>query len=139
MNKVLLEGYVEGEPMIRYFNYKHVRADFIVRTEEYLPATDEIAERNISIRHSIRAWAETAQTVELYIRDGQRVALEGRLTYERIEGAEGTSRTISVIDCRLITILAEAQVPTAMVEEPTSPAELDWSSFSPDDTEDPMA
>ncbi len=139
MNKVLLEGLVESEPVIRYFNYKHVRADFVLCTEEYFPATDTLVERHIETRHNIRAWGEVAQIIELYIREGQRVRLEGRLTYDRIEGMEGASRSISVVDCNLISILEERQHTPVEEEKPSISNDLDWSSFSPDEEEDPMA
>lgn len=140
MNKVLLQGFVDNEPIIRYFNYNHIRADFVLRTEEHFPAQNELSERHSTLRHNICAWGEVAQIIDLHIREGQQVALEGRLTYDRSTDREGISRCIPIVDCTLIAVVEEAPH-SATITPTTSPetTDLDWMSFLPAEDEDPMA
>lgn len=141
MNKVILEGLVETEPDIRYFGYNHVRADFLLTTKEQFdnPA-DSSTPRQVSIKHNITAWGEVAQLIELKVRSGQTIYLEGRLTYDKKVSREGNVRVIPVVDCQNITILQDIEryaPPKASTSIETS-SDIDWSAFAPTDDEDLM-
>lgn len=139
MNKVILEGYVETEPNIRYFGYQHVRADFTLRTEERFPSNEEEGERLVKLRHNITAWGSVAERIDTLVRLGQRLHLEGRLSYSKQTNQQGETRVYSVIDCLSVEVLSAPEDEAKI--RPKAPAAplIDWACFAPGAEEDPMA
>lgn len=139
MNKVILEGYVETEPNIRYFGYQHVRADFTLRTEERFPSNEGEEERLVKLRHNITAWGSVAERIDTLVRLGQRLHIEGRLSYSKQTDQQGETRVYSVIDCLSVEVLSSPE--DEAKSRPTAPAAplIDWASFAPGAEEDPMA
>lgn len=138
MNKVLLSGWIETEPNIRYFSTDLVRADFRLRTEEHFPQVDG-TNKTILLRHNIQAWGDIARVIETQGRIEGEVKLEGRLTYDKQIGPEGESHTIPVIDCTSIEFIStKATEDYGYTLAPAAPL-IDWTTFAPEGDEDPMA
>lgn len=139
MNRVILEGYVEDEPYVRYFGYEHVRADFTLKTEEYFRTHDSESDRLISTKHRIMAWGTVAQQVEEQIKPNQKVRVEGRITYDKEMGRDGLSKTIPVIDCSELAVLEDVLIYRTTPEDLPEVLEIDWSAFGPEDEEDAVS
>lgn len=139
MNKVILEGFVETEPNIRYFGYNHIRADFTLRTEESFPKPEEGGERMVKLRHNITAWGSVAESIDTQVRLGQFLHIEGRLSYNKQTDRQGETRVYSVIDCLSLQVLRAAE--SEQKTRPSAPAAplIDWANFAPGAEEDPMA
>ncbi len=137
MNKVVLEGVVVDEPKIRYFGYGHVRADFKLYTEEDLTGDRDTEDKRITLYHNVQAWGSIAEDIERYLRLGQFIRVEGRITYDSQAKGDAMS-TILSIECQSFTIKKESQrvITNHCISEEI---EIDWSNFSPSLDEDPMA
>lgn len=154
MNKVILIGWIEEEPDVRYFNANHVRTYIKVRTEEH-PTNPNAEQSLITLRHNVVAWGDVAKLIEERIRPEMLVRVEGRLTYQRETDREGMTKTLAIIDCSSITTLeqstsasrssrdtrcasSEGSTQTNASAQPAMPS-IDWQQFSPTQEEDPMA
>lgn len=137
MNQVILEGIVEREAEVRYFAYNHLRVGFVLRTEEFVE-TQTGERKALNLYHQIVVWApEVAKYAEEHIRIGQRLRIQGRITYERYNKGE-ESNTQMQIECLSLSILDDT--PSKQRDKPSAPiVEIDWGSFSPQEGEDPMA
>lgn len=132
MNRVILEGIIDSEPEVRYFAHQHLRLDFILYTEEYIQL-----EKPLKLYHHIVIWStDLAKDAEMKLHKGQRVHLEGRITYDRYAQGDG-SRRVMLVKCESLSILEDIPV---MEEQTLAPVvEIDWAEFSPNSNEDPMA
>lgn len=137
MNQVYLQGWAEADPDVHYFGYDHVRATFQLRTEEPMPTGDD-PERIIKQWHRITAWGASAQHIEELVREGYELRLRGRIAYHRETDRDGTTRIVTEIQCQGLEILDRPSHQSATPLAEAAP-EIDWTTFAPIDTEDPMA
>lgn len=137
MNKVILEGIVDTEPEVCYFGSNHLRLDFKLYTEELISTANE-GQRTLRLHHHIVIWdAEVAKEAEVKLHKGQRVHIEGRISYVAYHKAEEL-RSSMQIECKHLSILSDIEGnEERRTLAPT--VEIDWSNFSPTNTEDPMA
>lgn len=84
INKVCILGHVGADPEVRYLSEGNSYARFRVATSESY--TNKNGERITNTEwHNVVAWRELAKRVELYIRKGGEVYVEGKITYRSFE------------------------------------------------------
>lgn len=138
MNQVILIGIVEQAAEVHYFGHHHIHAVFTLCTSEHIP-TPQDPNRIIETRHRVSAWGDMALRLEREVRAKAKVRVAGRLSYERDQSPSGDQRIWATIVCSELETLQLASDLTS--SQPLAPAapEVDWSAFSPEANEDPMA
>lgn len=81
VNKVILLGYVGGDPEIRYPEKDHPVAFLSLATNEWQPGQSA----EITEWHSLVMTGANASVAEKYIRKGSRIYVEGRLRTREYE------------------------------------------------------
>ena len=94
LNRVCLIGRVGQDPEIRYLDSGVCVAQFSLATTEKGYTTQngqQVAER--TEWHDIVAWRGLAQTIEKYVKKGDKLYLEGKLRHRTYEGNDGIKRS----------------------------------------------
>ncbi|MEZ4938923.1 MAG: single-stranded DNA-binding protein [Crocinitomicaceae bacterium] len=95
LNKVNLIGYVQNDPIVRYFSETNIKAYFpLVTYDEYKSNTES---KKIPEYHNIIAWKELATKVEDSIYKGQLVEITGRLKTHRYEKDGETKTAVQIV------------------------------------------
>lgn len=139
INKLILQGWVEDNPSVRYFSYELVRTDLRLRTEELVQSSQ--GERSLTLWHRVIAWGKVAKYLDQHVHSGDGLKVYGHLRYRRETDREGVSKVITEIEAVKVELIAPKAVPQASPKpqvQPDSP-ELPWETFSPTEYEDPMA
>jgi single-strand DNA-binding protein len=107
-NKVNLIGRLGQTPEIRTMSTGRVMARFsIATTESY--KTEKGEKKTETQWHNIVAWGTPARLVERYVKKGQEVAIEGRLTTRSYEDKNGVKRYVSEIVMNDILMLGNKE------------------------------
>ncbi len=103
-NRVQLIGNLGKDPEVKTFdNGKKVARFSMATSETYKNATGEkVTETQW---HNIVAWNGTAGIVEKYLKKGNEVAIEGKLTYRNWEDKDGKKHYITEIIANEILLL----------------------------------
>lgn len=103
-NKVQLIGRLGQDPEIITFNDGNKMAKFSLATDEsYKDKNGDKVER--TFWHNIVVKNGLTKVVEQYIKKGQEIALEGKLTYRNWEDKEGIKRYTTEIVCNELLML----------------------------------
>ena len=103
-NKVQLIGRLGQDPEIITFNDGNKMAKFSLATDEsYKDKNGDKVER--TFWHNIVVKNGLTKVVEQYIKKGQEIALEGKLTYRNWEDKEGIKRYTTEILCNELLML----------------------------------
>ncbi|MCO6501416.1 MAG: single-stranded DNA-binding protein [Vicingus serpentipes] len=95
-NKVQLIGNLGNNPEIINLDSGKKIAKFSVATNEsYKNAKGEKVED--TQWHNLVAWGKTAEIIENYLKKGQEIAVEGRLTHRSYDDKDGNKRYVSEI------------------------------------------
>ncbi len=95
VNKVILIGNVGADPEVRYYDTGQAVATLRLATTErgYTMANGtQVPER--TEWHNIVMWNRLAQTVEKYVRKGDKLYIEGKLRYRSYDDQNGIKRTV---------------------------------------------
>lgn len=142
INLVLLSGEVESNPEIRYLGYELPTARFRLMTCECIPLYDGSGEREQRLWHHIRAHGPLAGWVEEHLRQGDRVALEGKIASFTETDRLGNRHFVTEITAQKILLLPREEEPSQELQEEVlrqEAPELNWSDFAPSEGEDPFA
>lgn len=116
MNKVMLIGNVGRDPEVRYFDNNSKKASFTLATSErYKDRSGEQKER--TEWHSIVAWRAMADLAENFIRKGNNIFIEGRLTSRDYTDANGVKKTITEVEATNIQLLGKREGPVAPLQQ----------------------
>jgi single-strand DNA-binding protein len=88
VNKVILLGRLGKDPELRYTPTGQAVANFTVATSERLPAKDGQRQERTEW-HNVVAWGKTGELVNQYLKKGNSVYLEGRITTRSWDDKEG--------------------------------------------------
>ena len=121
MNKVFLVGNVGKDPEVKYLDQGKVVATFpVATTERGFTAPDGTVVQPQTEWHKVVAWGHSAKFAEQYIKCGNKVFIEGKLsTRSWVDSAGGTRYSTEVVVVNLEGMTAgkpkedEAPTPTA--------------------------
>ena len=87
-NKVILIGHLGNDPEVKDLESGTKVANFSLATNDYYK--DPQGERVENTQwHYLVAWNKTAEILEKYVKKGQEVAIEGKLTNRSYDDKEG--------------------------------------------------
>lgn len=105
VNKVTLIGNVGQDPEERDVNNAKVVNFSLATSEKY---KDRSGESVVETQwHTIVCWRKTAENAALYIRKGQRVYVEGKITYRKYTDKNGVERKVTDIVCNFFRIVKD--------------------------------
>lgn len=103
-NKVQLLGNLGNEPEIITLESGKKIAKFSIATNESY--RNSIGEKITDTQwHNIIAWNKTAEIIEKYLRKGNEIMVEGKLTSRSYETKEGEKRYITEVVCNELLML----------------------------------
>ncbi len=139
VNSVTLEGTISDHLDIRYFDYEHLRVKLQLYTiEKGLKADGSDWEQ----WHNIEFSNLLAKQAEELLKKGDKIRVEGRISYHKELDREGRKRYVTIIHGRSFTLLDKTKVEDLeeVVEDFVDDRkELEWDKFSVNLDEDPMA
>lgn len=95
-NSVRLYGNVGQEPEIKTFDNGNKVAKFsLATTEKFRDSKGEMTEE--TTWHNLVVWGKQSEIVEKYVKKGERLIVEGRLTNRSYEAKDGSKRYITEI------------------------------------------
>lgn len=95
-NRVQLIGFLGQEIEVREYAEGKKLARMSMATHEYRK-TDEGKKEYITTWHNLVAWGKNAELMARIFSKGQRLYIEGKLSYRDYIGADGTKRTSAEI------------------------------------------
>ena len=129
LNRVTLLGNVGKDPEVRYLDSGVAVAQFSLATtvKGYTTQSGQtVADR--TEWHNLVAWRGLAQTIEKYVRKGDRLYIEGELRYNKYTGQDGVERKSADIymeKMEMLTPKGEAKPIPPMPEEPARPGQAE--------------
>ena len=75
-NTIYILGILGQDPQMMYYDTGNVIATLRVATHR------KVGERQVTDWHEVVAWNNTAKAIQLYLRKGSRVFIEGSLSYK---------------------------------------------------------
>ena len=125
LNRVTLLGNVGKDPDVRYLDSGVAVAQFSLATtvKGYTAQSgQQIPER--TEWHNLVAWRGLAQTIEKYVRKGDKLYVEGELRYRDYEGQDGVKRRACEIyldKMEMLTPKGDGKPLPPVPEEPAAP------------------
>ena len=105
-NKVILIGHLGNDPEIKNLESGSKVANFSLATNDYYK--DPQGERVENTQwHYLVAWNKTAEILEKYVKKGQEVAIEGKLTNRSYDDKEGNKRYVTEVVVNELVLLAK--------------------------------
>lgn len=123
LNRVTLLGNVGQDPSIRYLDSGVAVAQFSLATTVKGYTTQsgqQIADR--TEWHNLVAWRGLAQTIEKFVRKGDKLYVEGELRYRDYEGQDGVKRRMSEIYLEKMEMLTPKADGRQLPPDPGVPA-----------------
>ena len=104
LNKVMLIGRLGKDPEVRYTSNGDVVADLSLATsEKYKSANGQVTEK--TEWHKLIVWRQTAEFVKQYLKKGQLIYAEGKISTRKWQDKEGNNRYSTEIQVRTLTAL----------------------------------
>ncbi len=109
-NSVNLIGYLGADPEIKQLDSGKILAKVSIATSDmYKNAKgDKVTETQW---HRIVAWGKTAEFVEKYLKKGNNVAVQGKLTHRSYEDKEGVKRYFTEVVANEFVLLTKPDLP----------------------------
>lgn len=110
-NRIVLVGNVGADPRIKYLEPEVCSAYFSLATnmEGAMDATGRQVIERVTDWHAVLSYRELAQEVELEVRKGMLVRVEGRLTYREWRTHSGEPRRSAVVLADKIEVLSQGK------------------------------
>ncbi len=98
VNKVILIGYVGGDPEVRYMREDYPTANFSLATTQpsYRMKNGQMSQEHTDW-HRIVTYGESAKFTDKYVRKGHFIMVEGRISYRKFSDKNGGIHSISEI------------------------------------------
>lgn len=107
-NSVRLIGNIGNEPEIKTFDSQKKMAKLSLATNESYK--NEKGERITDTQwHNLVAWGSTATLIEKYVKKGQEIAIEGKLTNHQYTDKDGTKRYVTEVLVSEVLLLGAKQ------------------------------
>jgi len=109
-NSVKLIGNLGGDPEVKKLDNGRMVANFSLATNETYKNSkgDKVTQTEW---HKIVAWGKTAEFIEKYLKKGNHVALEGKLTHQSYEDKEGVKRYTTKVVANEFVLLTKPDLP----------------------------
>ena len=123
MNKVMLIGNVGKDPEIRYVDAGVCVASLVLATTERgykLQNGTEVPDR--TEWHNIVLWRGLAETVEKYVKKGDKLYIEGKIHSRSYDDRNGVKRYVTEIWADAMEMLTPKQVSQPQPEQPQQSA-----------------
>ncbi|MBQ2186343.1 MAG: single-stranded DNA-binding protein [Bacteroidaceae bacterium] len=123
MNKVMLIGNVGKDPEIRYVDAGVCVASLVLATTERgykLQNGTEVPDR--TEWHNIVLWRGLAETVEKYVKKGDKLYIEGKIHTRSYDDRNGVKRYVTEIWADAMEMLTPKQVSQPQPEQPQQSA-----------------
>ena len=106
VNKVQLIGSLGQDPEIKTFDNSRKLARFSVATNEYYKNAqgEKVSD---TTWHNVVAWGKTAEILEKYVRKGDKVGIDGKLSNRSYEDKEGNKRYMTEVVANEILMLSQ--------------------------------
>jgi len=137
VNKVILIGNLGRDPEVRHLDNGRAVANFSLATSESYK--NRAGERVTSTEwHNIVLWTPLAEIAEKYLKKGNKIFVEGRITNRSYEDKEGNKRYITeVVGNNLVMLGGRTEGDDLHTQKGTaSPAANEIVSTSEDTTDD---
>lgn len=95
-NSVILTGHLGKDVNIHTFESGKKKAEVTLATKERWKGKDG-QDKEETQWHNLVAWGTTAELMKKHLKKGQRVNIEGRLTYRNFTDKDGIQRTIAEV------------------------------------------
>ncbi len=124
VNKVILLGNLGRDPEVRHLDNGRAVANFSIATSETYK--NKQGERVTATEwHNIVLWTPLAEIAEKYLKKGNQVYIEGKLTSRSYEDREGVTKYITEVVGREMTLLGgprseDGSAPAAQVATPAA-------------------
>ncbi len=105
-NKITVIGHLGRNPETREYQGRKVTNFSVAVNDNYTKADGTKVERTQWFRVSF--WGNTAEIAEKYLKQGDQVFVEGRLTTQEYQDKEGKTRTSLEISGQQLTLLGSA-------------------------------
>lgn len=132
MNKVMLIGNVGTDPEVRYVDQGVAVARFRFATTEKgytLQNGTQVPDR--TDWHNVLMWRRLAETVERYVRKGDKLYIEGRIRYSSYDNKQGQRQYVTEIWADSMEMLSQKPAaPTAAPAEQQAQAVVDTADDS---------
>ena len=110
VNKIFLLGNVGNNPSVKVFDGGGKTVALSLATSETFKPKDSQEKKTITTWHRVVAWNKTADIIEKYVSKGDKIRIEGKMTYREYTTAEGEKRSIpEVIVQDLILLTPKTQ------------------------------
>jgi single-strand DNA-binding protein len=106
LNKVMLIGNLGIDPEIRSTQSGQTVANFRMATSETFGGRDGTPQQERTEWHKIVAWGRLAEIVRDYLRKGQKVYIEGRITTKEWTDQQGNKRYTTEIVAQNMLMLS---------------------------------
>lgn len=126
MNKVMLIGNVGKDPEIRYVDAGVCVASLVLATTERgykLQNGTEVPDR--TEWHNIVLWRGLAETVEKYVKKGDKLYIEGKIHSRSYDDRNGVKRYVTEIWADAMEMLTPKQVSQPQPEQPQQSASME--------------
>lgn len=127
VNKVILLGNLGKDPEVRHLENGRAVANFSIATSETYKNKQGEKVTNTEW-HNVVLWTPLAEIAEKYLKKGNQVYIEGKLTSRSYEDKEGVTKYITEVVGRDMTLLGGPARPEGGA--PASSAEASASSTS---------
>ena len=127
VNKVILLGNLGRDPEVRHLENGRAVANFSIATSETYK--DRNGERQTKTEwHNVVLWTPLAEIAEKYLKKGNQVYIEGKLTSRSYDDKDGVTKYITEVVGREMTLVggrpdgssAPAQASSTSVAEPVA-------------------
>ncbi|MCV9388544.1 single-stranded DNA-binding protein [Reichenbachiella ulvae] len=104
VNKVILLGNLGRDPEVRHLDNGRAVANFSIATTEFYK--NKQGERMSNTEwHNVVLWTPLAEIAEKYLKKGNQVYIEGKLTSRSYEDKDGVTKYITEVVGREMTLL----------------------------------
>tara|TARA_B110000967_G_scaffold65933_1_gene68075 strand:- start:40977 stop:41312 length:336 start_codon:yes stop_codon:yes gene_type:complete len=105
-NKVILIGHLGNDPEVKDLESGTKVANFSLATNDYYKDPQGERVENTQWHHLV-AWNNTAEILEKYVKKGQEVAVEGKLTNRSYDDKEGNKRYVTEVVVNELVLLGK--------------------------------
>ncbi len=108
VNKVILVGNLGKDPEVRHLDNGRAVANFPIATSEVYKNREGERVTNTEW-HNVVLWTPLAEVAEKYLKKGNQVYIEGKITTRSYEDKEGQKKYITEVVGREMTLLGSPQ------------------------------